>query len=263
VAQREREDKSDSCIRCHMPQLASSDIAHAAITDHRIPRSPDQPPRPDSGLGPTDLRLLSFFREQVHSPDPEYERDLGVALGTIPWQAPADKDSRRKAERALPLLDKAVRRAPGDVAAWEAKGVALVSLGRPAKALEALDKALEREPGRELTLSQAARVAEELDRGEAMLNYCRKLVAVNPWNAEGRGLLARAYFALEKWDQAQAAAKKTLELDPASCTARMVLVGCLLKRGEQREAEAEFDRIVALQPPNLDEMRRWYFARTR
>ena len=37
---RRRISPDDSCIQCHMPPYAASDVIHTASTDHRIPRKP-------------------------------------------------------------------------------------------------------------------------------------------------------------------------------------------------------------------------------
>ncbi len=58
------------CTSCHMPKSATTDIPHAAITDHRILRRP----APPTGLG--DPLRLQIWRE----PAPElHARDLGLA----------------------------------------------------------------------------------------------------------------------------------------------------------------------------------------
>src|SRR5205807_1025335 len=43
--ERLKTSKKDSCIDCHMKRLEETDIAHTAVTDHRILRLPREQPQ--------------------------------------------------------------------------------------------------------------------------------------------------------------------------------------------------------------------------
>jgi hypothetical protein len=254
-AERRERSPGDSCVQCHMPR-APSDVAHAAIADHRIVRSPERPPRPWSGLPPGAVPLLWFHRDLVRGPDPGRERDLGVALVLVS-QKPGDERVRRLiCERALPLL--AAAKAPEDVPAREAEGYALWQVGRREEALAALEAALKRQPRRVTALSHAAEVAAESGRLDAALDYARRVVKVNPWDAPGRALLARVYVLREDWQQVEAACQEALKVDPANVSARCQLVRYHLHQGDRDAARAEFGRIMVLNPPRPEELRRWF-----
>ena len=77
-----RAEKSDSCIACHMPRRDSSNVAHVAVTDHRIRKRPDEADAARKKmLGPGQTPLVAY-RPGPHAPNAaERERDLVIALG--------------------------------------------------------------------------------------------------------------------------------------------------------------------------------------
>ena len=121
---RREKSKEDSCILCHMPRFASSDIPHTAVTDHRIIRRPDQSVRSTEAKkltrGPADgLPLVSFYRGRPELPDIEDDRSRTIAavraaLSGIP-------EPVRPVQAALPVLEKASQRDPTDLPAAEAR----------------------------------------------------------------------------------------------------------------------------------------------
>jgi predicted CXXCH cytochrome family protein len=259
LAKRRAKQRDDSCIACHMPQKAASDISHAAVTDHRILRRPDQRPTLPAGLlDQGNMPLVCFFGTKEPGADPELDRDLGVALMKVAKLLPDREDSKGIASGALHLLDSAVRRAPGDVSAWTARGMALGKLGRWQSALTSLEEALKRAPRNELVLKEAAAVAQSSNQPDLLLKYSQQLVALNPWEVDYRVFQAEAHYALNEWPAAAAAARKALELDPANSSARRVLIGCLVHQGDRKTAQAEFELLMALHPPNAEQLRRWY-----
>jgi predicted CXXCH cytochrome family protein len=258
VAQRRQKDPQDSCFACHMPRGPTADVAHGALTDHRIVRSPEHPPQPKSGLGPGSVPMLFFHQDLVHGPDPGRDRDLGLAMVAVA-QDPGDEEIRRQTcRRALPLLEQAVVEAPGDAEAQEALGYALWQLGGREQALQALDAALKRQSRKVNALDLASEFASASGRLEAAQDYARRLVEVNPWYPQGWAFLARAYVARGEWPEVGAACRAALKLDPANVSARCLLIRSHLHRGDRDAARADFERVVALNPPQLEEIRRWY-----
>jgi predicted CXXCH cytochrome family protein len=257
LAQRRTKQGDDSCIACHMPRATSSNVAHAAITDHRILRVPGEAPRPQTKVRPGAAPWLHFHRD-LAGDDPELPRDLGIALMQKAQNTMPADIRRQIAKRALPLLRAAVERAPGDVEAWEARSYALRLLDRQAEALASAEQALKRVPGHEAALDDAAHAAFHLGRLEAALNYARRLVQVNPWNAEYQAFLARLHGDRKDWPECLAATRKALALDPANAAARTLLVGSYLAQGQRQQARTEFDLLMALDPPDKEARQRWF-----
>ena len=55
------QNQNDNCIGCHMPRASSSDIAHGAASNHRIPRAVAEENPSTAGAGrihPDKRRLL-------------------------------------------------------------------------------------------------------------------------------------------------------------------------------------------------------------
>ena len=110
----------------------------------------------------------------------------------------------------------------------------------------------------ERSLRQAALVAGVLDRPEVAARYWERAVAVNPWTATGHAHLAKVLGDRRQWQRAAAECDAVLQLDPEAVDTRMYLVLCHLRLGHGDQARAEFDRVLALNPPNAEVLRRWY-----
>jgi tetratricopeptide (TPR) repeat protein len=248
--ERRLKNKEDSCVACHMPRYQTSDIAHAASTDHRIPRVAGAS-LPEAAPGIAQGMSLVHFQRGADTQDPQLARDLGVALADLVMKG---KGGPRDSEAALKLLDKALTDDPNDWDAWERKGSMLYRRGRLSKALAAAEHILANTPERELALVMAAFVTQELKKFDASLDYWRRAIALNPWIADYHASLATILVEKRAWAEARPACKKWLELAPASVPARQLWIECLLEQGNYTEARAEFARIEALAPPNLREL---------
>ena len=114
------------CTSCHMPQRAPTDVAHAALTDHRLLARPGV--TPPSPLGaPQEIQAW-------HEPPPEFrERDLGLAY----FEAAVDD----RAESILSGLPVSQRNE--DAAVMAALGEMNLSRGRAAEAVRLLWRACE------------------------------------------------------------------------------------------------------------------------
>jgi predicted CXXCH cytochrome family protein len=253
-----RQQAGDRCVACHMPRAASSNIAHAAITDHRIFRRPGEKPVELSSR--EKEYLLYFFKPRTHLQDPELERDYGLALVNHLLTTEIEKlPYRQLAQQAADLLDRAVQRAPGDWTAWGGRVLALWMLDRRQSAWAAVQQAVRPGSAPEPLLAAAVRVTEKLELAQPMEEYARQLHQLSPWNADYLAFLARAYYLQERWEEALTVAAQALERNPAQVDAQVVRLGCLIKQGRLAEADSAFQRLAALAPPNLAELRRWYY----
>src|SRR5262249_1321657 len=145
----------------------------------RLPTT-DDASKPKRTLNFGDVPLIHFHRHLVPEDDDEVRRDLGMALGELIERNPSVSEPLSIV--ALPLLDRAVRQAPGDVVTREARGYVLWHQGRAAKALEDFEAVLAQVPGRERSLLPAAYITMALDKLDASADYWRRLIDVNPWD---------------------------------------------------------------------------------
>jgi hypothetical protein len=253
--ERLRQNPADSCIDCHMPPGDGSNIAHSAITDHRIPRRPDPPGPAPAPEDPTHTSLVLFPPGESGAGDP---RDLGLALAEVADRPYPEPVRRVVAHQAVGLLRGAVAAAPDDLAALEGLGIALWQDKNPQGALATLERVLQQAPRRELALEKAALVAMDMRDDERSLAYWRRRVEVNPYTAKGHAFLGQALWYKGQWAAAADECQASLRLDPFNHQTRMLLIDCLVRAGEKERARTEFETLLALRPSERDGLRRWF-----
>ncbi|HEV3117677.1 MAG TPA: tetratricopeptide repeat protein [Gemmataceae bacterium] len=258
-----RQKKNDDCTACHMPRFASTDIAHTAFTDHRVLRRAERarPPAAAVLMRPGESPLLHFHKAISTLSTEEVERDLGVALMDICQRNAAAQ--KILPPLAFPLLEAAVQSWPDDMAAAEARATALWLTGNSKEAVEACKALLEQAPQRESSLVDAAYFNALLGDADRAIRYWRQAIAVNPWAARYHRELATLLVGQQNWQEALEEAKLTLRLNPANIESRLGVVTCLVRLGKKEEAQAEFEKLTALQPPELEKLRRWFAEQMR
>jgi Tetratricopeptide repeat/Doubled CXXCH motif (Paired_CXXCH_1)/Cytochrome c554 and c-prime len=255
-AARRAQEPQDNCAACHMPRLNSADVAHVAVTDHRIPRRGASDPGADRPPAGGAVTLVAFGGEQTDPRAGGVARDRGVAL--VETARGRAARARGLAEQALPLLEAALREAPDDVPAGEARAYALGLLGRVTDALAADEAVLRQAPARETALEDAATFAEALGRPDDALAYWRRALAVNPASSRYRFHVARLLAGRGDWPQALAEAEAVLRLSPGNVEARLLRIAAWVRTGRKDQARGEFDAVLALDPPEPEKLRRWF-----
>jgi Tfp pilus assembly protein PilF len=263
-AQRREKQKDDSCVACHMPRTGS-DVNHTSVTDHRIPRNAGAAgaaPPPRSTPGPSDL--VAFHRDLIDPGDEELSRNLGLAVMAMLDRGPPDEVKRQYAEKALPLLERALARDAEDLPACEARADALWCLGRREEALAGYDTVLSHRPESETALHRAGSLALELNRPEAARSYLERAVGMNPWRWPYHFGLATASFRRGEWGRAVGECREALRLEPTNSATRSLLIQCYLGAGERDDALAEYETLRRLTPEDRREgLRRWFEGRLR
>jgi tetratricopeptide (TPR) repeat protein len=248
----------DSCMDCHMPPVPSPDVAHTALSDHRVLRRAGQPDA--LPLGPhrrfsQEIPLVHFHEDLIDPGDPDIGRDFALALMEIAATASQDPMRTTFGEVALPLLEKALQKAGADAPGWQAKGYALYLSERPKEAMAAFQTALGLQPEREQTLLYAAKLAQLLGRPAEARAYWQRMIAIDPWPPNYHIELAKTFAHDEDWSRAISEFQEALRINPANLEARKLLVGCYARQGDRRQAQAEFERLLALGPPDADQLR--------
>jgi tetratricopeptide (TPR) repeat protein len=266
----------DSCFACHMPR-ASTQIRHAAATDHRIPRAPGAPrPRRTPTPAPAWSPLVAFEalilpREADSSPlarepnataggtaaDPDEMRNLAVALTKAMGRHP-QADDERVLERTIGWLEQAVSRDGSDVAAREAYAFALENGGDLPAALRQIGEVLRREPRRESTLASAASMLMSAGQWMAAAEQWDRARKVDPWIVRHWTDLALCDARLGRWDECAATCEEALVRFPESFGARQLLIESRLVAGRAGEAQKEYERMLELNPPKVEAVRRWW-----
>jgi hypothetical protein len=242
-------ENGNSCIDCHMRPYLTSDIAHAASTDHRIVRRAAAAVDP-AHSGHQGMPLAVFQRGKVdRKKDKGLFRDLVLARATMGMFYDPHITGR--------MMNEALLDFPDDAELWEKKGLTLMMLKRHSEALAAFETALDKAPKREMTRYLSGRMAYYLNKENAV-DYYREVVEMNPWMANYRADLTKLLIAKEKWAEARPHAQAWLRLDPGHVDARVTWMKMLLWEGKQAEARAEMERLEALHPPNLGDIKAWF-----
>jgi Flp pilus assembly protein TadD len=262
-AERRARSPEDSCIACHMPRTGS-EVSHTMITDHSVPRRPPGPT--PSGMahrstpGPDDL--VPFHRHLVAPQDEEVSRNLGLAMLAMLDHAPPDAVARQYAEKALPLLERALERDRHDWPVLESRGSALWWLGRREEALADYETVLSTTPQSEQTLHLAGDLALALKRPELARSYLERAVRVNPWRGRYYHGLAVASFRRGEWDRAVGECRQALQLEPSDVKTRSLVVQCHLAAGRGQDALAEFAVLREMTPADRrQDLRLWFEER--
>jgi hypothetical protein len=253
-----RQKEKDSCTACHMPRFQTSDIAHTAVTNHRILRTRESTRptfRQPARSRPGGTSIANFFEKELDPQNPGTGRELGLAL--LYLGAPA-RSGMEPAGTALSLLDEALQVRPDDTVAWEGKGIALAAQGRMTESLAAFETALAKVPARETTLAQAVLVAEALGRPDQAMAYLRRVVQVNPWVAEYRYKLADLLFRRGEWQSALSECEGAMQLNPNHEPTRILLITCCLRCGKKERAWSELQTLVSLNPKEEPRLRAWF-----
>jgi tetratricopeptide (TPR) repeat protein len=269
--ERRKRQADDSCYACHMPQAATQ-IRHAAATDHRIPRAPDAPQRrPAIEPTPTWSPLLAFHaltgpHEAAPNEKPETttgqrradeDRNLAVALVRAMDRHPGVID-RALLPRMIELLEQAVKRDPTDVPARDAYAFALARSGDLRSALREMEAVLAREPKNETQLAATASMLMGAQDWAAAAMLWEQALGVNPWIVRYWSELALCYAHLGRWQDCSRVCEEALRRFPDSFRARQLLIESHLVSRRTAEAQREYERMLELNPPKIDSVRRWW-----
>jgi tetratricopeptide (TPR) repeat protein len=183
-------------------------------------------------------------------------------------------------ERALRILDEAVKHKPDSPAALVAQAEALghrgqlvsavrtyetalrldpesdvpltgmafawLELGKPAHARVALDRVLVRHPANLEAQLLLARVLGAEGNGQAALSGVEKVIAVDSQNWRAQDYHGRALQQLKKFADAATAFRACLRINPLALNARLALASVLTKQNEPVTADAEYQQGVRL-----------------
>jgi Flp pilus assembly protein TadD len=257
VSKRKAEN-GDNCALCHMPRLETTDVAHTATSDHRIPRRPGEfqvagsPQRRYSEVKP----LVNFFESVLDPDDKQPNRDFAVGLIDIAEPMQAVPERTRLARAALPALAAALEEAADDLPALHARGSALWLLGSPNDAMACYEAVLRAAPGREATLTRAARLATNLGDRDKARSYWQQAIAVNPQSCAYHTKLGWVYADSKDWRKALQECRKALEINPLSIETRMLSIAYYLENGPKEEARSEFEKLMLLDPPDAKDLQK-------
>jgi tetratricopeptide (TPR) repeat protein len=129
--------------------------------------------------------------------------------------------------------------------------IALASGDREA-AVAAFLAAAERSPVDPDPLVRAGELELQLGRSEEGMGHLGEALDLDPGHADALRLLGEAYRAAGDLAAAERLFKDWADYVPNSAEAHLALAELLVERNDNREAAEHYDRVVALDPANLD-----------
>jgi hypothetical protein len=214
-----RFDKSPpgSCTGCHMPKTKVSNIAHTALSDHRIPKNPKRAEGPPAGPEPDLLTNLIWATRPSDTGNPDL-RTLALAFAQLAPSYPG------YGERGFPLLERAAREFPNDPDVQITYGEVLLVISKNfrSRAKEAFERAI-------VAGSKSTRVRRRLaklmmeDGDQEALGLLREAIKLEPYEASTYLQLAGAYVEMGKRADAARTLEQILSFDPGNSDARKLL----------------------------------------
>ena len=194
---RRRTIPADNCIACHMPKRSVEKISHSALTNHRIPARPDEPPPPERSQAHDDLPGLRVLNAQPGEPTLPLLTRL-AAYGELMSRDPALRSNY------LALLAEAKREMPDDPLVLAALGRKALAETSP-EAVELLTKAVDKgaaAAGTYIDLSEALMKENRLQDAVAVLERARSFF---PYSKTIRKHLVLSYIRAKSYDNARTA----------------------------------------------------------
>jgi hypothetical protein len=211
----------DDCISCHMPKRPVATVAHTALTNHRIVRSPDaaffDAAYTDSAGAPGLINVTAGVDSEK---EPVPELVLLQAYRALVPEAPWLRD------KYISLLDRARSHTPDNPTVLAADGHELLISGSASEARQAiplLEKALQaRQFDSDVCLDLADALSKEqrLDQAEAILKLG---LTHDPYEPKLYKALIALTLKAEKFDESARAMREYLRLYPADKRVRTLL----------------------------------------
>ncbi len=199
--------EQQDCVSCHMPSRKAVDVAHAAVTDHRISK------RPGSVMEETPGRSMVAWHDAL----PEYaERDLGLAF----FNTARREQSIEDFQQSFTLLSK-LPAAQEDGAVSAAKGYMLLGSGHTQAALECFQRAVKASPESGEYLLDLGVAENAAGDREAAIGSFRSSIGKIPYDYRPYQALAQLYTRVGKADNARLVVGEFLRLVPESLTMRL------------------------------------------
>ena len=250
LAEQEAAPARGSCTACHMPSQALREVAHTAMTDHRVPRRPGGADGRTRAV--TSADLVAFDGASSRVPPREIERARGLALV---GQADVARSTRGAVEATRALVPRGVDTSdiPAVVAALAGDGEALRGLGqlfartgRTDAAAACWEAAVAADPHDGEALSLMAVQFQKSGRLRESLDALDRILASNPWVAAIHAQRGALLVALGRPEEAVTAVRRSLELDPSSLPVRSFLAELLERTGRTDQSQAERRTISRL-----------------
>jgi tetratricopeptide (TPR) repeat protein len=205
-------EQHPDCIGCHMPPVASADVAHTQATDHRIPRRPESAAPAFESMQPA-VKLSEF---PAHARPPL--RDLALA-----WESLQKKGTPGAAHEAEELLPKALAQNPDDPDLLSALGYEEQKKGANARARDLYERALRSNPDQVDAATNFAVLKANTGDTEGAIALWKKAFERKPWQDSIGVDLALTLCESGHYDEARDVVLRLLEFSPDSSGGKELL----------------------------------------
>ncbi|MBI5758341.1 MAG: hypothetical protein HZA46_07480 [Planctomycetales bacterium] len=253
--EKRRDTESDSCIQCHMPRLAASDVPHTTQTDHRIRKHSASdnvtPPTPSTNS------QRWFGQGEVALSPIEDRRARGLLLA---HQAEHNSNPTVAAS-AVELLRGVLLINPDDVTVLDALAISEFVTGDRANAERHWRGVLTRDSRNETAMQSLAMLTRQTGNLTEAGERLAQLIQINPWSANYQAQYAQVCETQGRTEAAVKAALRGVELDPSRSFAHDWLASALARKGDRQRSQhhrrtAQRLRAIESQPPPGAPLRR-------
>ena len=188
---------------------------------------------------------IHYF-EQALQVDPNYALAYCGLADTYGWAGGQILPGREAWAKEMEFARKALALDPNLAEAHLSMGTALYSVLGPYASEKELDRAVELNPNLALAYDQYGWTFSEKGRFDDAIAAEKKALELDPLNTFLNTDLAFFLYWARRYEEATTQIRKTLELDPNNAFAHSILGWCLIAKGNKAEARAEFQKATSL-----------------
>ncbi|HKP36435.1 MAG TPA: adenylate/guanylate cyclase domain-containing protein [Pyrinomonadaceae bacterium] len=188
---------------------------------------------------------IHYF-EQALQVDPNFALAYCGLADTYGWAGGQLMPGREAWAKEMELAQKALALDPNLAEAHLSVATAFYSALSPHTSEKKLDRAVELNPKLALAYDQYGWTFSEMGRHDEAIAAEKKALELDPLNTFLNTDLAFFLYWARRYDDATTQIRKTLELDPNNGFAHSILGWCLIWKGFKAEARAEFQKATTL-----------------